>query len=157
MTPILYRVAKASDAGGISSVLAALVAAGKRTKPSGESFALSHYIQAPHRIRCTVAVGPDREVLGFQSLKHATPGNSYGVAVDWGIIGTHIKPTSARCGVGRELFRHSLTAAKQAGLLAIDATIGVNNCEGLAYYEAIGFREYRRMDGSICKAYRLCN
>ena len=49
----------------------------------------------------------------------------------------------------------TLTAARAHGVPAIDATIGGNNTEGLAYYEAMGFCEYRRIKGAICEAYRL--
>ncbi|MEX0306230.1 MAG: N-acetyltransferase family protein [Ruegeria sp.] len=151
----IIRAAAETDAKGIAEVLAALVAAGKRRKPSDTTFALEHYISDPERIRCSVAVARDGDVLGFQSLKLATENNPYEVAVGWGIIGTHIKPTAARCGVGRALFNSSLQAALKRGLPAIDATIGADNPEGLGYYEAMGFREYRRMEGAICKVFHV--
>ncbi|SDX49377.1 L-amino acid N-acyltransferase YncA [Ruegeria halocynthiae] len=151
----IIRAAVEADAEGIAGVLKALVAAGKRHKPSDALFALSHYISDPERIRCSIALAPDGEVLGFQSLKLATENNPYEVAVGWGIIGTHIKPTAARHGVARALFESTLAAAQQKGLPAIDATIGANNPEGLGYYEAMGFREYRRMEGAVCKVFRV--
>ncbi|KIC40795.1 acetyltransferase [Ruegeria sp. ANG-R] len=151
----IIRTATEADADGIAGVLTALVASGKRNKPSDAAFALAHYISDPERIRCSVAVDSDGDILGFQSLKLATKNNLYGVAVGWGIIGTHIKPAAARCGVGRELFKSSLQAAQQRGLTAIDATIGAHNSEGLGYYETMGFRDYRRMEGAICKVFRI--
>ncbi|WP_299664222.1 GNAT family N-acetyltransferase [uncultured Ruegeria sp.] len=149
------RIATVADAGGISDVLAKLVAAGMRKKPSDTAFALSHYVSDPERIRCSVAVASDGDILGFQSLKLATENNPYEVEVGWGVIGTHIKPSAARRGIGRALFKSTLQAAQQKGLPAIDATIGVNNPEGLAYYEAMGFREYRQMEGAVCKVFRV--
>ncbi len=153
----VIRNAVESDAEGISVVLSTLAAAGKRSKPSDAAFALAHYISDPERIRCSVAVTSDGEVLGFQSLKLAIENNPYGVTAGWGIIGTHIKPAAARHGVGRALFDASLQAARQMELPAIDATIGAENEEGLRYYEAMGFREYRRMDGAVCKVFRIGN
>ncbi|UAB88364.1 GNAT family N-acetyltransferase [Ruegeria sp. SCSIO 43209] len=155
LTRPIIRDAVEADADGLSGVLTALVAAGKRTKPADSAFALTHYICDPERIQCSLAVAPDGQILGFQSLKLATRNNPYGVAVGWGIIGTHIKPSAARCGIGRALFKRSLQAARQQGLPAIDATIGANNFDGLGYYEAMGFREYRQMDGAICKVFRM--
>ena len=157
LTRPIIRDAVEADADGLSGVLTALVAAGKRTKPADSAFALTHYINDPERIQCSVAVAPDGQILGFQSLKLATRNNPYGVAVGWGIIGTHITPFAARCGIGRALFKCSLLAAQQKELPAIDATIGANNSDGLGYYEAMGFREYRQMDGAICTVFRVGN
>ncbi|RLK00608.1 GNAT family N-acetyltransferase [Ruegeria conchae] len=151
----IIREAVEADADGIAKVLTELVAAGKRSKDSNAAFALGHYISDPERIRCSVAVTPNGEILGFQSLKLATENNPYEVAVGWGIIGTHIRPSAARRGVGRALFESTLEAARYKGLPAIDATIGAANPEGLGYYEAMGFREYRRMEGAICKIFHV--
>ncbi len=153
MDALEFRAARDSDADGIGAVLKALAAAGKRSRPSDSEFALAHYIGAPHQVRCTVAVDPDGEILGFQSLKLAIPNNPYGVAVGWGIIGTHIHPLAARRGIGRALFRSTLQAARTAGLPAIDATIGATNAEGRAYYKAMGFRDYRHSEGAVHKSF----
>ncbi len=155
MYQAVIREARESDAAGMSAVMKALKRTGKRTKPSDPDFALNHYIKAPNRIRCSIAVGRNSEILGFQSLKFATEGNPYGATAGWGIIGTHIDPAAARLGIGRALFQATLAAARDYGVPAIDATIGAENTEGLAYYEAMGFREYRRIEGAICKAFRL--
>ncbi len=94
-------------------------------------------------------------VLGFQSLKRAVENNPYGAPVGWGVIGTHILPSAARRGIGRALFEATLGIARELELPAIDATIGINNAEGLAYYEAMGFREYRRNADAISKSFAL--
>lgn len=150
-----FKSASASDAEGIAGVLHDLVLAGKRHKAHDVDFALRYYIRHPDQLRCTIATDPNGHVLGFQSLKYAVENNPYGVSVGWGVIGTHIRPSAARLGIGRALFAHTLDAALAHGLPAIDATIGAGNTEGLAYYEAMGFRTYRTQDGSVSKVYRI--
>ncbi|SMO67746.1 GNAT family N-acetyltransferase [Ruegeria faecimaris] len=154
MSDVILRSAVVDDAKGISEVLQEIVTAGKRTKPSDESFAKEHYISHCGSIQCTVAV-QGSQVLGFQALILAVDGNTYGVTAGWGIIGTHIRPSAARMGVGRALFQKTLLAARAAGLPAIDATIGAHNAEGLAYYAAMGFVGYRSHEGAVCKKYQL--
>ena len=39
----------------------------------------------------------------------------------------------------------------------IDATIAGTNAEGLAYYDAMGFRTYGTPDGAICKCYEVAS
>ena len=113
---MIVREANVDDADGVSGVLTELLAAGKRSKASDPGFALNHYIADPDRILCSVAVDDDGTILGFQSLKHAREGNPYGTPVGWGIIGTHVRPTAARRGVGRALFAVSEAAARGAGI-----------------------------------------
>lgn len=147
---MIYRDATLADVPQMSAVLQELKAQGKRISPDDEAFVRATYIEDSARICCTLAE-EDGTVLGFQSLKKAVPDNPYGVTEGWGIIGTHIHPLAARRGVGRALFAISQEAARQAGLPYVDATIGATNPEGLAYYEAMGFRAYRWPEGLICK------
>ncbi|WP_421704342.1 GNAT family N-acetyltransferase [Aliiroseovarius sp.] len=155
MSTYTLRSATPEDAAGISGVLMAIVAAGKRTKAADEAFVLTHYVEDPERLQCTVAVEADGTVLGFQSLKCATPGNVYGTPVGWGIIGTHIHPGAARRGVGKALWTESLRVAGEAGLASIEALIGAGNLEGIGYYEAMGFRTYRLEPGAVGKRFDL--
>lgn len=155
MDRVIIRQANGDDAAGIADVLQELVRAGKRHKPSTTEFARAHYIGHDDQIQCTVATDASGVVLGFQSMKKATVDNPYGAPVGWGVIGTHIRPSAARRGVGRALLARTLEVARQQGLPAIDATIGAGNAEGLAYYEAMGFREYRVGEGTVSKALRL--
>ena len=152
---MLIREADEADAELMSEVLEELIAAGKRTKPSDPSFVLSHYIEHPDRLHCFVAVGDKNRILGLQSLKLAREGNPYGTPIGWGIIGTHVRPSAARMGIGSRLFAATLSAARQAKLPAIEAYIGAENDAALNYYEALGFSTNRRSDGAICKAYQL--
>ena len=149
---MILRPAQASDADGMSAVLEALVTARKRTKPSDAGFVLAHYIQHPNRIECYVAVSDEGDILGFQSLKIAVEGNAYGAPVGWGVIGTHVHPQAVRRGVGTALFQKTLQAARLSGVPAIDALIGAQSAEGLAYYDAMGFRDYRFEQGAVGKS-----
>jgi len=149
------REAAASDAQAMSEVLEELVAAGTRQNRSDPSFALSHYVEHPQRLHCFVAVNDEGKVMGLQSLKMADEANPYGTRPGWGIIGTHVRPCAARSGVGSRLFEATLAAAREAGLPAIEAYIAEQNTAALNYYEAIGFRTYRRPAGIVCKVLQL--
>ena len=152
MDSFSVREAVLTDAQGISEVLWDIAAAGKRNKRCDVDFAREHYVADPDRIRCSVAF-QEEQVLGFQSLKWAVENNPYGAPVGWGVIGTHIRPSAARRGVGRALFHATLLAARESGLPAIDATISATNAEGLAYYSAMGFVDYREHEGAQCKSF----
>lgn len=149
------READEIDAEAMSDVLQELVAAGKRTRTADPDFVLSHYVEHPHRLHCFGAVDDDDRILGFQSLKRAHEGNPYGSPTGWGIIGTHVRPSAARTGVGSRLFAATLEAAGKAELPAIEAYIGEENHAALSYYEALGFRTHRHSDGAVCKALQL--
>lgn len=149
------RVASLDDAEGMSQVLREIIAQTGRERPNDTAFVTSHYIANPAGIRCTVAIDETGSVVGFQSLKKAEAGNRYDVPEGWGIIGTHISPRAHRRGVGKMLFSSSIEAAEQAGLEKIDAYIGADNPSGLNYYEAMGFRTYRKPDGIIQKVFRV--
>ena len=139
----------------MSDVLEELIAAGKRSRAGDVGFVRSHYIEHPHRVQCLVALDDGGRIVGFQSLKLAHEGNSYGTPVGWGIIGTHVMTTAAGKGFGSRLFRETLKKAREANLPAIEAYIGNENAVGLAYYEALGFRAYRHSDGITCKSFQV--
>ncbi|MCK8483238.1 GNAT family N-acetyltransferase [Aliiroseovarius sp. S2029] len=149
------RRAVMEDAADISIFLKELADLGKRSRPWDEAFVRDYYINNPDGIRCSVAVDDDGTILGMQALSLAVPDNIYGVTPGWGIIGTHVNPSAARRGVGKALLAATIKAARDAGLMHIDATIGATNAEGLGYYEAMGFRTYRTKDGAVCKRFRV--
>ncbi|MEX6508847.1 N-acetyltransferase family protein [Jiella sp. M17.18] len=149
------RAARASDAEAMSGVLEELLLAGKRSQGADADAVRARYIDSPHRVECSVAVDDSGAILGFQSLQRAYPGNPYDTPLGWGIIGTHVRPSAARRGVGSQLFAATLAAARAAGLPAIEAFIGSQNTEGLAYYEAMGFRTWRQAEGAICKSLKV--
>lgn len=148
------RDAVLDDAEEISAFLKELTAAGKRTSPDDEAHIRVYYIEDPAKIRCSVTED-EMSILGFQSLKLAEPGNKWGVPPGWGVIGTHIRPSASRRGVGRALFSESRAATEKASLGNIDATIAADNPEALAYYEAMGFQTHSTAAGLISKRYSL--
>ncbi len=146
------RNARLSDVPQMSAFLRELTARGKRKSPDDEAFVRTNYIESSYKVRCTV-YETEGAVLGFQSLKRAWSGNPYGVVPGWGIVGTHIRPSAARQGVGRTLFAITRQAARTAGLMHLDASIAADNDAALAYYEAMGFVTYRAPEGLVCKRF----
>jgi GNAT superfamily N-acetyltransferase len=146
------RQAQAGDAEAMDAVLTPILARWGSDRPRGSDHVLAHYIAHPARLSCCVAEEAGR-VLGFQSLKRAEPGNPYDLPPGWGIIGTYVSEDAVGRGVGRALFAVSLAAAQAAGLPRIDATIGAGNADGLAYYEALGFRTWRSRGTHIGKVF----
>lgn len=154
MTELTFRKAGLEDAAGLSTVLQEIAAAGKRQKPSDMAHVRAHYLAHEDQL-FTLLAERDGSVLGFQSVKRGVDGNPYGAPVGWGVIGTHIRPSAARMGIGRSLFCRTKNLAKKLGLPAIDATISTSNPEGLAYYSAMGFTDYRWHDGAVSKRFDL--
>lgn len=128
------RDAVMADASGISGFLEELASLGKRNLPSDADYVRTHYIGHADKIQCAVVEDEDGTLLGLQILKITSEGNPYGIDVGWGIIGTHVKPSAARRGVGKALFAATHKAAIDAGLSRIDATIGATNLEGISCY-----------------------
>jgi GNAT superfamily N-acetyltransferase len=149
------REATVADAEAMSDVLEELVAAGMRNNTGDANYVRSHYLEHPHRLQCLLAIDAQNKLLGFQSLKFAHEANPYATPVGWGIIGTHVRPSAARTGVGSRLFAGTLAAAHSAELPAIEAYIGAENSAAIAYYDAMGFRTYRRTQGIICKMFPM--
>ncbi|KZL20161.1 GNAT family N-acetyltransferase [Pseudovibrio sp. Ad37] len=145
------REAVREDAQAMSAILAVILESQGSDRPRSTAHVLSQYVEHPDRIRCSVALDENNNILGFQSLRRASAGNVYDLPAGWGIIGTYVSATASRKGVGRALFTSSLEAAGTVGLSQIDATIGEMNELGLAYYEAMGFCTYRVKPGAICK------
>ena len=150
---ITLREAQTGDVADISAMLLALRDAGLRTRPCDPDFVRENYAANPHAIRSTLAHAGDM-LCGLQVLSRALPGNPYGAPVGWGVIGTHVAPDAARGGIGRKLFSETERAAREARLEGIEAFIGADNPMGLGYYEAMGFRTVREVDGAIVKAWR---
>lgn len=137
---LIIRPATTSDVNGISAVLVALKAAGKRRHRCDPAFVLTNYLEHPDQVSCLIALRGDN-VLGFQSLKRATPANPYGTPVGWGIIGTHIHPDCARMGIGRGFAEQTLETARGLGVLPVEARVGTSNPAAYAYYSSIGFSQ----------------
>ncbi|MGU3576419.1 N-acetyltransferase family protein [Brucellaceae bacterium C25G] len=151
----IIREAHIDDAPSLSAVLNEIIACTGQMRPHDIDFVTTNYIKNPSSILCSVAIDNDEDILGFQSLIHAVPGNRFNVPVGYGIIGTHISPKAHRKGVGKALFEESLEAAKVAKIKMIDAYIAADNLSALHYYEALGFKTYRTPHGIIQKMYSL--
>ncbi|NRA30138.1 MAG: GNAT family N-acetyltransferase [Parvularculaceae bacterium] len=149
------RQAVTGDAEAMSEVLREIVVQTGRQRSTEPALMISNYIDHPERVRCSVAVDENNNLIGFQSLVRSWPDNSYGVPLGWGIVGTHISPRAHRRGVGKALFAVTKVAAEAAGLLKIDAYIGADNPGALSYYEAMGFRTYRENEDVVQKAYMV--
>lgn len=149
------RPAVAEDAQGMSIVLSEILTKWKSDRISDPDHVCTFYIEHPDGIQCTVAVGSDGTILGFQSLILATVANMYDVTPGWGIIGTYVKLDAGRRGIGSALFASTIQAARDAGLSKIEATIAADNELGLNYYDAIGFQTYRKTSNVICKCFTI--
>ena len=149
------RDATPADAQAMSDVLEEIFEAGKRSSGGNVAMVMARYIEDPDRVRCTLLEDDHARILGFQSLKVVREGNIYNAPAGWGVIGTHIRPSAARQGIGRRLFAITREAAVAAGLEHIEAQIGSDNEEGLAFYEALGFVTYRHDGQNICKAFEV--
>lgn len=149
-----YRLAVPIDAQAISHMLTRLDAVGKRRLPSTLDYVADTYIAHHANICCYVAVEHGK-ILGLQVLKRAWSGNPYDIEVGIGVIGTHVDPDQGRRGIGRALFARTLPDARTAALEEIEARITEDNQEGLAYYEAIGFRTYTVLDGRVRKRFTV--
>ncbi len=91
------RTAAIDDAQGMSDVLSEIVVMTGHERPRDVAAVRARYLEHPDRIRCSVAVDGDGNILGFQSLLLATQGNPYGVTED----GASSAPMSARARLGR--------------------------------------------------------
>ena len=135
------------DAAGMAGVTEALAAAGIRVLPSDRAYVESAYLDNPSRIACTLAEDASGRILGFQWLGHAIAGNAYGTPEGWGVIGTHVAPDAPRQGIGRGLFAKTRAAIAAACLPQVEACIGAANAPALAYYGAMGFKDWRAGEG----------
>jgi GNAT superfamily N-acetyltransferase len=148
------RQAGPEDARGMDAVLTPILERWGSTRERGAAVVLARYIAHPDRLSCAVAVMEGR-IVGFQSLKRAVRGNPYDLPEGWGIIGTYVAAEARGTGVGRALFAVSLEVAERARLPFIDATIGAGNTEGLAYYAALGFDDWRMQGTAVGKRLTL--
>ena len=150
-TQIQIRPAILQDAKGMSRVLADIFALWKSNRAYDLGFVVWQYINASDKIACSVAVTGQPIVLGFKSLKLASPNNPYGVTPGWGFIGTYVARVVAKNGISQGLFGATLIGAKRAGIATVDATIGAANRSGLGYYHAMGFTTYSRQVDTVSK------
>ncbi len=149
------RPAEPADSEGMSVILQEIVSLWKSDRPCSAGHVRSFYVEHPDRIECSLAVSGNGAILGFQSLKLAKESNGWNVSPGWGVIGTYVSLGAGHQGIGTALFAATRRAAREAALASIDATIDENNALGLSYYDAMGFRTYRRQSGMISKVYTM--
>lgn len=152
---MIIREATEADTPAMARILKEVLISWESDRPSTVEHVVENYVTHPCSLRCSVAIDDNGNLLGFQSLKRAWKANPFDVPEGWGVIGTYVDASARGSGVGRALFGSSLAAAKNGNLAEIDATIGASNIEGLTYYEALGFRTYRRASGAECKKFSL--
>lgn len=139
---IILRRAVPADAGPLAQLLNEIIAIGgttaHQTPYDAEPFAHA-CLTGPNALCCTVAeTAPGQPPLGFQSLsRHPDP------APDWGDIGTFTRAVPKVQGVGTVLFAATQVAARDLGLTTIFAIIRADNNRGLAYYNRMGFQDWR--------------
>lgn len=153
------RPATPQDAGAVAKLINEIIAIGgttAHTEPFDEAGIVDTFIAPRLTISCFVAVN-GAKIVGFQSLEWADPEwpGEDRLPSDWAIIATYVDPRAHKMGIGRSLFAETASAAKAAGAVFIDATIRRENKGGLAYYQAMGFRDYREGTATISKRYSL--
>ena len=103
------------------------------------------YISLPQLVSCFVAEDAG-EIIGFQGLMWSFDPNDP-LPDGWATIGTFARVGLTQRGVGSAMFAATLTAARDAGVNVIDATIRADNSGGLAFYTRQGFVDYARLVG----------
>lgn len=155
--PVTIRPAVRSDARGMADLLNALIRLGGTTayrQPFGAEGIASTFIEPNFGICCFCAEDGDA-IVGFQALEWADPDwpGPARLPADWAIIATFVAADRHGEGIGGRLFAATLATARAMGVRRIDATIRGENVEGLGYYDAMGFRDYRVGEGRISKVF----
>ena len=143
---MIVRPATRADAPDMTALLNAIIAQGGTTAhqtPFDTDRMIAHYIEAPFGLSCMVAE-EDGRVIGFQALEWPDPAGDR-FPEGWGFIASFVASEAAGKGVGQHLFAATRAAARQAGMVAIDATIRADNVPGLKYYSGLGFVDYDRL------------
>lgn len=145
---LIVRPATRADAAGMAELINAIIAIGGTTAYEDAFDAASMdaaYISLPELVSCFVAE-EDGQLLGFQGLMWSfDPADP--LPDGWATIGTFARVGLTQRGVGSALFAETVKAARQAGVVVIDATIRADNTGGLAFYARQGFTDYDRLVG----------
>ncbi|MEO1776121.1 MAG: GNAT family N-acetyltransferase [Pseudomonadota bacterium] len=138
---ISARDATRQDAAPLAAILNAIIARGGTTAlevPFDVEPFRAAYMERDSQLLCSVALLDDRTPVGFQYL-----GRHPKLPGDWADIATFAQPEPKIRGVGRALWAHTLQRAAGLGVATINATIRADNREGLSYYGALGFQDYK--------------
>lgn len=137
------RPATSADAPEMTLILNEIICRGGTTAHQSQfepARLIRHYIAPPQLISCTVAE-VDGDLAGFQSLVWPDD-EGQPFPEGWAIIATFVDADFAGRGAARALFDATQSAASNAGVATIDATIRADNVGGLAFYTKMGFRDY---------------
>jgi RimJ/RimL family protein N-acetyltransferase len=139
---IRVRGAVVGDAPGLCEILNAIIRIGGTTAmevPLSLAEFISCFLEGERFLSCLVAEDPlTSRQLGFQSLSRHP-----GLPGDWADIATFAGSEPKVSGVGTALFTQTKHWAGNTDLAAINAAIRADNKAGLAFYEKMGFRNYR--------------
>ena len=133
------RAALPADAPAMSALQNQIIRIGGTTAHQTEQdagFVALHYVTGPEVICCHLAED-GTGLIGFQSLGHHPA-----LPEGWGDIGSYVSPDRQRTGAGAALFEATLVAARQAGIVTINAAIRADNQLGLGYYTQRGFVDH---------------
>jgi ribosomal protein S18 acetylase RimI-like enzyme len=153
--PLTVRPAQISDAEPMAELINKLIARGGTTayrRPFDGDGIVKYFIEPRFGISCAVAVD-GVNIVGFQALEWSDP-DAPGpdkLPSDWAVIATYVALGHQGGGIGRKLLAATLAAARAAAVSCIDATIRHENTGGLAYYERMGFVDYRMGDDAVSK------
>ena len=136
------RPAKSADAPELAELLNTIIARGGTTALE-ENYTPEELdetlLTGPDVLSCVVAVDTaSGRFEGFQALirEHYLPET-------WGDIGTYSRVGGTQRGVGSALFAATRERARALGLAAMSAEIRADNVGGLAFYNKMGFQDYR--------------
>lgn len=128
-----------ADAVALAELLNEIITAGGTTAYqvpfTPERFASAH-IDGPNVLTSLIAEA-DGRAMGFQILLHDPK-----LPDGWGDIGTFARVGAATRGIGSALFVATCDAARDLGLIGINAKIRADNAGGLAFYTKQGFRDH---------------
>ena len=165
MTDIDLRIRPATpdDAEPLRRILNEIIAIGGTTAfetPLGAAAFDDCFLRGAQCLTCLLAETAAGEPLGFQSL-----GRKAGLPDGWADIATFTRREPRRPGVGAALFEATKRAARDLGLVAINATIRADNYAGIPFYEKMGFTTWSVAKGvplrdgtpvdRVSKTYRL--
>ncbi|WP_282608261.1 GNAT family N-acetyltransferase [Pelagibius sp. Alg239-R121] len=154
---LLIRTAREDDASEMARLINEIIAIGGTTahrQAFDEPGIISDFISPKLGICCFVAAdGP--QLLGFQALEWCDPewSGEDRLPADWAVVATYVDPQTHKRGIGRALFSKTAEAAKAAGVCFVDATIQRENTGGQAFYQGMGFTDYRTGVETVSKRF----
>ncbi|MEM7545840.1 MAG: GNAT family N-acetyltransferase [Pseudomonadota bacterium] len=136
---VTVRRAVQADAQALLTLLNGIIRRGGTTAMQYE-WSIGEMTALIANPECLVNIAEDRDsgaMLGFQYIEPEDR-----LPKDMADIATFVAPDGTRSGVGRALTDMTCAEARSLGWRALDATIRADNPAGLAFYDAMGFRDY---------------